>query len=89
MVGKTQRLVRPGVERPQDHLGFGEGLDHLTVDRRLFVDRRLLLPIQETQFGAEQSHAPGRGSRRDPGPGPVLHVGEHIDAMTIRGRARP
>ncbi len=42
-------------------------VEHLTVDARLLLDRRLGIAVQEAQLGAEQTHAFGRRPTRRAG----------------------
>ena len=82
-----QRLVRSGVQRPQHDLAPGERLEDLGVALRLLRDRRLLRVPEEGQLGAEQPDALGVRGHRGARARAVLHVGQHLDGVTVPRRA--
>ena len=82
-----QWLIRSGIERADHHFVSGERLQNLRVDRGLFVDARLGIALQETQFGAEQPDALHRRLACGTGGGTVGHVRQDRHRVAVRGCA--
>src|SRR6478752_6727866 len=86
MPGELQRLIRTGVQRPDDDLVTGERVEHLAVDVSLLLDAGFGVAVEEAQFGAEQTDSVGRRLAGAPGGRAVLNVGQDRDRVPVRGR---
>ena len=83
LVEERQRLVGPGVERPDHDLAAGHRLEDGRVQGDLLVDGRRILPVEVEELGAEEADTLGVDLGDRGRPGGVADVEQQRDRVAV------